>query len=469
MVAGRGAYNRDVDGNPALLGEETEAAGVQAAVLRFDKTIVYEWAIPLFESFPDKRLQIRLGETVGFDVAVVDADDWAGGNWVSWTPESRKAFSSDLLGDLVFVQDYYGLEVVLTTVAPVDYSDIGTIVGKVTRPDQSPRSGVRVRVEDQNGRIQGEGITGLDGGYRIWLHPGTYQVIVVDARGVEPVEVTLSASGEVEDVDFAPTAIGPTIPTWPFTTGLGILGVAILACMVPLFQRRGRLGGVLLSPGDTFREVAAQPDWVGPFFLVLVSSLLISVTMTGKMLSAMGDFGGGMPGGMPIVMMTVMPLLMMAAALIFSYLAWLVRAGLIWAFARITGEQTPFYPLLSVVGYALVPEMLLGGIVMACAVVFGMVQLSTFYMMSSLSMPTSLAGLFSGLAVGNDPIRALLWEIELFSLWSLVLTIVGVQRVYGFPMGKAGIIVVLYWLLVVGTVVGFVALANAVQQMMTGG
>ena len=83
---------------------------------------------------------------------------------------------------------------------------------------------------------------------------------------------------------------------------------------------------------------------------------------------------------------------------------------------------------------------------MACAIGFGLVQVNSLQDMS-FTMPTSLAGLFSGLAVGNDPIRALLGEIEVFSLWSLGLTIVGVQRVYGFRMGTAGIIVVLYWLL----------------------
>ena len=98
----------------------------------------------------------------------------------------------------------------------------------------------------------------------------------------------------------------------------------------------------------------------------------------------------------------------------------------------------------------------------------GLVQIS-MPDMSSFTMPTSLAGLFSGLAAGNNPMRALLGEIELFALWSVVLTIVGVQRVYEVSMMKAGFVVILYWLLSVGAIVGFVAIVDLFQQMMTGG
>ena len=430
MVAGPGKYDRFADGNPFLISGNTQASGVQAAVLRLGQTIVYEWAIPLFESFPERRFQIELGKAIGFDIAVVDADGRENGNWVSWTPGAGKSTGGPL-GDLFFVQDH---------------DDLGRIVGRVVKKkEETPYSGLIVEVyrgDEEVGSIP----TNAEGQYQLLLLAGEY---TLKPQGVKPSEaraVTVHA-GEETEVDFTVTPIQPPRELQRVAAvGLGVLGVAILACMVPLFQRRGRLAGVILSPGDTFREVAAQPDWVGPFFLVLLSSLLISVTITGKMLTVMGDFGGGMQGGLQIALTMLPPLLLMAAALIFSYLAWLIRAGLIYAFAEFAGERKPCYPLLSVVGYALVPEVLLGGIVMACAIGFGLVQVNSLREMS-LTMPTSLAGLFSGLAVGNDPIRALLGEIEVFSLWSLGLTIVGVQRVYGFRMGTAGIIVVLYWLL----------------------
>ena len=118
MVAGPGKFARDVDGNPALNRGNTQTSGVQAAVLRLGQTIAYEWAIPLFESFPERRFQIELGKTIGFDVAVVDADGRENGNWVAWTPGSGKVFNSDRFGDLLFVQDY---------------DDLGRSVGRVVK------------------------------------------------------------------------------------------------------------------------------------------------------------------------------------------------------------------------------------------------------------------------------------------------------------------------------------------------
>ena len=293
-----------------------------------------------------------------------------------------------------------------------------------------------------------------------WVTPGSYRVIVVDAEGVEPLDVPLEAGEQIEDIDFAPIAVGPTIPTWPFTTALGALGIGALACLMPLSRRRGRLGGILVSPGRAFQQVAEQPEWVGPFFLILVSVLILSVAMIGTMLAQMGgDLGGGMPGPMKIVMMIGIPLFMLVSLLVGSFIAWFIRVGVIWILARISGERTRLYPLLSVVGYAYLPEMVLGSLVMAGALSFGLVQISMSGT-SSVLMPTSMAGIFPALAAASDPLRHLLEEVELFGLWSLMLTIVGVQRLYGFRMLKSAVIVILYWILTVGAVVGFVALVD---------
>ena len=54
----------------------------------------------------------------------------------------------------------------------------------------------------------------------------------------------------------------------------------------------------------------------------------------------------------------------------------------------------------------------------------------------------------------------LLKEIELFALWSLILTTIGVQRVYRFSMRKAGVITVLYWILSAGVPIGLAILPN---------
>ncbi|MBT4502726.1 MAG: hypothetical protein HOC74_33650 [Gemmatimonadetes bacterium] len=341
-----------------------------------------------------------------------------------------------------------------------------SITGRVTFPNGSPRARVDILVEAEEGGTRKRVTTDIDGRYLTWVEPGSYRVLVVDATGGDTLTVGgLQAGEQVDGIDFAPKKIGSTLPTWPFTTGLALFGAVILACLVPLVRRRELLGGILLSPGLTLQEVAEKPDWVGPFCLVMVSSLLAAVIMLGKMLTGLGGFpGGGLPIGAQIATMIVMPMFTTLAVLIAAYLSWLIRGGTIWGLGRISGDRVPFYPLISVVGYAFLPEMLLTGIAMAIGTGFGGVQASSPWD----GMVTSLAGLLPGLGAGNAPLRALLGEIELFSFWSLGLTIVGVQRVYGFSMRKAGCIGVLYWLLAVGAIVGFAFLADLFRQMMAG-
>ena len=133
-----------------------------------------------------------------------------------------------------------------------------------------------------------------------------------------------------------------------------------------------------------------------------------------------------------------MPFFMIIGILIFGYGAWIVRTGCIWLLARISGEQTRFYPLLSAVGYAYLPEML--GIIVVSSV----------------------------LAVDPSRVSDLLIALPLFGLWSLALAVIGTRRVYGFRMRKSVLIGAIYLILVVGAYAGVIAIGNAFQQMMMG-
>jgi hypothetical protein len=524
----------DPGANPNLADGDIATTRTRGMVGGEGDVTIYEWAIELFDQYPDSPTALAVGKTVGFDVAAVDKDGESDRPaWVCWAPFGvRKDRNGALLGDLVLIKSYAvlgtiagqvtrrhngspwaGIEVrgetgegkgggKTTTDADgryqmrmfpgayhvsVDPSDgtapvavdleaeervegvdfvplLGIIAGRVTRPDGVPRVRAEILAVGQEGEGQKKGTTDADGRYRVWVVPGAYQVSVVDAAGADTVAVDLKAGEQVEGIDFAPETIGRTLPTWPFTTGLALFGAVILACLVPLIRRRERLGGILLSPGLTLQEIAEKPDWVGPFCMVMISSLLVALTMLGKMLAGLGSFPGDSSVGVQIATMIIMPLFTTLAILIVAYLSWLIRGGGIWVFARISGERVPFYPLISTVGYAFLPEMLLTGIAMAIAMGFVGGQASSPWG----GMVTSVAGLFPNLAAGNAPVRALLEELELFSFWSLGLTIVGVQRVYGFSMRKAGCIGALYWFLAVGAIVGFAVLTDLFKQMMSG-
>ena len=235
---------------------------------------------------------------------------------------------------------------------------------------------------------------------------------------------------------------------WFLPVVFGVVGLGILTCLIPLIRRRERLGGILLSPGSAFRELVTQPDWVGAFCIVLVSALLGALNPIGMLFKMTTGISG---------FLRAMIFMFLLKPLITSFGVWFISTGCLWVFARISGEKTRFYTLLCIVGYASLP-MLFASMMMLWVYSFEQASLSNLFQ-EGLVMPTSLARLFPDLIKGHNigaiTARALLKEIELFGLWSLVLTTIGTQRVYGFSMRKSAIINAIYWIVPVGISVGF--------------
>ena len=198
---------------------------------------------------------------------------------------------------------------------------------------------------------------------------------------------------------------------------------------------------------------------------MLVAGLVVSVGFIGKVLP---DIGDDLPGQLRLPMMIGLPIFVLLGGLIASVVGWTIRAGAIWILSRLAGERASFYALFSVVGYAYIPQVLLTALVMAGAVGFGLVKFSVADI-SSMVPPTSALWLLPEGTVDSPVARSLIAQIELFALWSLVLTIIGVQRVYAFNMSKAAAVVLLYWVLEIAVAAGFVALMMGFQQLMAGG
>ena len=349
-----------------------------------------------------------------------------------------------------------------------DFSSLGTIAGLVTNPeDGSPWGGIDVAVDDAEGRSRARSRTAEDGRYHLPLLPGTYSVTVLHAEE-EGVAVEVAAGARVDSIDFSPTLTVSALPTWPFIACTVGLGVALLLCLIPLIRRAEILGILLRSPGQALQQIADRPDWIGPACLILVSLLLVSLVLFGKLFTEMGSGAAPVPQGMRLMMMIFMPVTMLIGMLVAGGVAWVVHTVVIYLLARMSGERAGFYPLLSTVGYALLPETVLAQIVLAVMLSFGFVEFSVPNM-ASFSMPTSLTTLVPGLADSGDWLRHLFDRIELFALWSVVLTAVGLQRVCAMSMRKAAILITIYWLLETATVVGIFALAAMAKGLMTGG
>ena len=106
----------------------------------------------------------------------------------------------------------------------IDFSpDLATIAGQVTlrpkspwwkrtlklTPKGSPWANMTIRVRDEEGIAQYHATTDVDGRYQVWVTPGIWNVIVAGAQGADPIEVTLNAGAQIEDIDFAVIPIEP--------------------------------------------------------------------------------------------------------------------------------------------------------------------------------------------------------------------------------------------------------------------
>ena len=80
------------------------------------------------------------------------------------------------------------------------------IAGRVTL-DGKPGADVLLRVKDEKGEVQHTATASDDGRYQVWPKSGSYAVSVVRAEGADPIEVTLKAGEQVENIDFAARSI----------------------------------------------------------------------------------------------------------------------------------------------------------------------------------------------------------------------------------------------------------------------
>ncbi|MHC5541834.1 hypothetical protein ACYOEI_26750, partial [Singulisphaera rosea] len=107
-------YGSPTTANPALLYGDIRKTTTTMAWTRKDDVIVYEWAIQVFDRYPDRPTKLQPGKRIGFDVAVLDQNipNTSPANqspeheklptYTCWAPwKVFKGFDSGTLGELV--------------------------------------------------------------------------------------------------------------------------------------------------------------------------------------------------------------------------------------------------------------------------------------------------------------------------------------------------------------------------------
>ena len=346
-----------------------------------------------------------------------------------------------------------------------DFSGFGVIAGLITNPeDGSPWSNIEVAVENGEGHSRAHARSNEEGRYQINLPADAYTVKILHAQDEERVSVDLAAGARIDTVNFSPTLEFSSTPKWPFNTAIIVLGLAFFALLIPLFRRTELIGSLLRAPGQALQQISEKPDQVGPICIILASAVLIALVIFGQMFLEMGR---DVPQERFMIIGGIFALgMMLMVMLVGSLVAWVVQSAVVWGLARMSGESAGFTRVLSIVGYALLPEALLGQVVLGAAIGLGMIEVS-MKDLSSFSMPTSLTVLIPGLVGDGDLFRHLFDRIEVFALWTVVLMAVGLRRLCAITMRKAAAIIAIFWVLETAVVIGFFALMNLMKDLMT--
>lgn len=209
-----------------------------------------------------------------------------------------------------------------------------------------------------------------------------------------------------------------------------------------------RLLGVLMSPTQTFRSIAANPNWLVPMILVVVlgvgltALLMPRVDWEAGLRTQMEAKGQEVPEDQMPVIVSVTKASIWGISVVGPWIMYAALAGLFLLIFKVLGSEMRFKQSLSVVLHGYTPLWLVMPLV-AIPVLLGRGELSLLevqggtYLMSNLGM---LATEDTGL-----PLRRLLESIDLFSIWTITLLTLGYREAARVSTAKALTPVLIVW------------------------
>ena len=225
-----------------------------------------------------------------------------------------------------------------------------------------------------------------------------------------------------------------------------------------------RLTGVLFAPVETFRDIAARPDILTPLIAIVLISIVMTILTVPKI-----DFETMMREQMEQSSQNMAKedqerAVRFTTALVkaFAYVSPLLNliffaiiAGVLLLAFRLMGGEGTYKQAFSVSLYAWVPLLILG--IIGTVVLFGRGTVSADEMGNLvLSNPGFVVD-----AKAQPILASLLSAFDIFTIWSLVLFIIGFSFVSRFSYGKSAAIVLTLWIVLLVFRVGFAALGAA--------
>ncbi|HUP61873.1 MAG TPA: Yip1 family protein [Thermoanaerobaculia bacterium] len=239
--------------------------------------------------------------------------------------------------------------------------------------------------------------------------------------------------------------------------------VAVPAAKNP-FQR---IAGVLVAPAETFRDIAARPDILVPLLIIVIAFFIAAAVVVPRL-----DWTAGneiqveaikkQDPSMPQEDIDQRLKIANAAQKVTSWLSplfWIVGyvivAGVLLLAFRILGGEGTFKQAFSITLYSWIPIAIfriIRAIVVAARGTVDVMDLGTVVK----SNPAFL------LDFREQPIPfALLGALDVFSIWTLVLLIIGFAAMSKFSKGKSAAIVIAFWIVLVLIGAGLAAFGAA--------
>jgi len=211
-----------------------------------------------------------------------------------------------------------------------------------------------------------------------------------------------------------------------------------------------RIIGVFFSPDETFASIARKPDWVVPLIVLLVLSIVSGVIMA-KRLDFAAPAREALESNKKMSAEDVEKAARISgsigkvasyAAPVFTVIVMLILAGILLLAFRLFGGEGTFLQAWSTTLYAYMPSVIKSIVVLTVMVLKGGGPIS----------PTALATLVrSNLGFLFDPkdnpmAFALASSVDIFSIWVVILCIIGFSHVARVSKAKAAVIIISLWI-----------------------
>ena len=221
--------------------------------------------------------------------------------------------------------------------------------------------------------------------------------------------------------------------------------------------------GVLLDPNDTFASIARRPTWVAPLVILMLLGTLTSTLAFGKMdvaqavreqFAARGQtanqeqidqgvtFFENLRGVVVLITLLGFPLIMMAVGLVF------------WFAFQLASQEMQYGTSLSVTLHGMMPMAVAA--LLTLPVILSRDSITAREMMSGNVLVSNLSFLASSDAA--PAWVALLSSVDVLSLWTVVLLVIGYRTAAKTSTAAACAVVSLVWLGYVSVKVGWQAL-----------